>query len=194
MGPLVSRATARQPPLLCEVASECMRTARLSGCLPNGMVYEGFGMQASEPSTAVSPAPPTSYPTRPAAGLHLSQPLPARRGSGGVGPHPVDRGARPMRVECPDGAGEAVPPRALLRRDARLPPRGVTAARALRDECCRRGALARSWAAAPVASFCRTRFERWMCGDAGLLCAAPGRVPDTREATRKAWPLLYFTV
>ena len=44
MGPFVSRATARP---LCEVASECMRTARLSGCLPNGMVYEGFGMQVT---------------------------------------------------------------------------------------------------------------------------------------------------
>ena len=180
MGPFVSRATAGG---LCEVASECMRTARLSGCLPNGMVYEGFGMQATEPST-VSPAPPTSSPTPPAAGLHLSQPLPARRGSGGVGPHPVDCGARPMRVECPDGAGEAVPPRALLRRDARLPPRGGAAPRALREECCRRGALARSWAAAPVASFCHTRFERWMCGDAGLLCASPGRVPDKEARER----------
>ena len=182
MGPLVSRAIAH--------SRACFARSRLSACERRGSVGACPTGWCTRASACRRQSLPQSLPRlphhlpSPAAGLHLSQPLPARRGSGGVGPHPVDRGARPMRVECPDGAGEAVPPRALLRRDARLPPRGVTAARALREECCRRGALARSWAAAPVASFCRTRFERWMCGDAGLLCATPGRVPDKRGVTK----------
>ena len=136
MGPFVSRATAGG---LCEVASECMRTARLSGCLPNGMVYEGFGMQATDPSTAVSPAPPTSSPTTSrcrASSITASSSAPwiRRRGATSGGPRrsthacgmprrgwrgsaaPSSAPARRASTttwshSCPRSAGRVLPPR-----------------------------------------------------------------------------------
>ena len=170
-----------------------MRSARLSGCLPNRMVYEASACRRrSHPQSL----PRLHHPRTPAAGFHLSQPLPARRDPAAWG-H-IRWTAALDHAECPDGAGEAVPPR--LCSATRVYHHVEAQLRALREECCRRGLLlaelggsaraATSPAARPGTQAVRTRTPRTT---SDVLWSLRHWLSHSCRATGTASPQLLFT-